>query len=729
MANITDDPFVMSTYPVVIRTSYGENFVSLYLRNGNLKGLRNIMFAANSSPYTLQSGITGATANYSQAISAFTDNGLPHDTNGTGLVLENANIGIRHLGFNGVGTAISAYGSKITKYTEGTTGSVRYAKLNSLDNAPVLCTANCTNGIVAKNCNIDLTDSSGTSRDHLTNYSDSSVHVSALSKPISLFGSQFKATSVVANTHSHVPSFKMDVVVPVIAGFTSTTFVSHAGNTSFWSAYPLVKVFVNVAGSGRQEIGVVNFITQSTAAITDIAGTTVGASYLGSTPVGYGRYTLHGLKTAPDGINFVTTGDVRSGITAVFGASQFGGTLEVEFYNDNAGSSVSSYYAVGKQSVLIGGSTGSTGGILGASGTVFANYVQSFSSYGTNGTYLGNYFDNRKTALQAFDESSVTIEKALLIDNGGSVPIEIAKNSSLIVGDGIVSANKKLGIQDIGKTDGSFGAINYNTGCICITGYAYTGLHCWDNSSAVIGSLFTKHPTAVNCFEDADQSSGGKIMKVEQSSRVVLGNFYSLLSVGNSSAISRNSSQTATTNGSGYWKSRSGIGYGFAPFDPARLNGAISVERDSSLILELATGGKVFHYDGGSPNWTGSETSPRNASLFTAKSSSRILIGDVKQSGIPYLNTGTDTKFTVDGRSASDARISTRSGANSKLIYGTSGVRVWAGLSATNVSVHDVNIGNYTTSLTNSNGEKDISPPLGVTYCSSFSGFSRVLGI
>lgn len=732
--HITNDPLLLSTYPVVIRAGYGNNSGSLLLKNGNLKGLRNIMFAADASPYTLQSGITGATANHSQAISAFTDNGLAHNTNGVALCLENATIGIRHLGFNGMGTAISAYGSKITKYTEETVdtsgvtgGVVRYANLNTLDNAPVICTANCTNGIVAKNSTIDFTDGSGINREYLTDHREGTVYVSAVSKPISLFGSEFKATSVVANSHSHVPSFKMDVVVPLFSGITSSTFLTHVGSTGFWSAYPLAKAYMNVAGVGRQEIGAVNFVTESTETISQITGTTAGASYLGSTPVGYRRYTLHGLKTAPDGLNYITDHDVRNGITTPFGVAQYGGTLEVEFYSDNGGVNVASYYALGRQSVLVRGLTGSTFGVLGVTGSTFANYLQSFSSYGADGTYLGNYFNNRKTTVQAFDGSRVHIEKALVVDNGGVVPVEIAKNSSLIVGDGIVSANKKLGIQGDGKTDGTFGSINYNSGAVCITGYAYSGIHCWDDSSAVIGTLFTKHPTTINSFEPGDLSSTGKVMKVEQSSRAVLGNLYSLLTVGNSSVLGSLSAQTYTSSGTGYWKSRTGIGYGFVPLDPSRLNGFISAERNSSILIELATGGKVFHFDGGSPNWSGEGTSFRNASLLSAKYSSTILVGDVQQSSSPYTDTNLSTKFTVDQRSSQTARIATRSSGTS--VYGTNTTRVWAGATGASLSVHDVNIGSYSNTLTNNNGQRDIVPAAGITYCSSFNGFSRILGI
>lgn len=744
--HVSPDPFVLSTYPVVIRANYGANTGTVYLKNGSLKGLRNIMFAASDAPYTLLSGVTGATLNYSQSISAFTDNGLPHDANGTALYLENATIGIRHLGFNGVGTAISSINSKLTKYTEttldnesvfqigdSTVGGIRrYATPGNLDNAPVLCTSNCANGIVAKNSAIDFTDGSGTNREYLTDYRDSSVYVSAVSKPISLFGSEFKATSVVANSHSMVPSFKMDIVAPVFRGGTSNTFLSLAGTTAFWSSYPSAKAFVNVAGTGRQELGVINFVEESGLTATGIAGSTIGASYqtliCTNPPIDYKRYTVHGIKTAPQGLLYMTAGDVKNGITTPFGVAQYGGTLEIEFYSNNAGTITSCYYGLGRYSVIMRGLTGNTFGILGTTTSAMHNYLQSYSSYGVDETYLGNYFDNRKTALQAFDGSEVLIEKALVVDNGGAVAVEIAKNSSMIVGDSIVSANKSLGIQDRGETDGSFGSFNYNSGAVCITGYANAGIYCWDNSEVIVGSLFIKHPTAINCLQENDQSPAGRILKVEQSSQAILANLYALLTVANSSVLARESSQSATTNGTGYWKSRTGIGYGFVPLERSRSNGFILVDKNSSAILELATGGRVFHFDGSSPNWTG-VTNPRNVSLMTARNSSTILVGEVQQSLNQYSNANLSTKFTVDQRADSSARIATRSGGSSSTVYNTSTTRAWAGATATNLSSHDVNIGNYADVVTNSNGQKDIVPAAGITYCTAHNGFSRILGI
>lgn len=754
---ITPDPFVLTTYPVVLRAAYNSNAGTLYLKNGNIKAIRNLFFAANSTPFTLNSGATGATLNYSQAISAFSDHGLPHDTNGTAISLENATIGIRHLGFLGVGTAVSAVGSKIVKHVDHTIdadgfsstslttiGSRRYAVLNSLDNTPVLCTTNCQQGIVAKNSTIDLTDGSGLNREYMTDYRDGSVYISATSKPIALFGSDFSATSVATSVNSMVPNFKTDIVVPIFPGTTAAgntaAFIAYAGSTGFWSAYPMAKAYLRVAGGSRQEIGFVNYVEESTSPVSGIAGSTVGVSYVNSVqPTEYRRYTVYGLKTAPSGLSFMSIGDIKNGITSTFASPPYGGTFEIEFYSGLTASTVSSYYAVGNKSVLVKSAIGTTYGILGMTLTAGAtnlasNYVQSFSSYGADKTYLGNFFDNRKTGVQVFDGSKLMIEKALLIENGGAVPLEIAKNSSCIVGDGIISANKSLNVQTSGQTDGTLGSFNYNTGFLSITGFAHAGVHCWDNSSVIVGTMLVKHPTSVNCFAENDVSSfNGKILKIEQSSRGILGSLYALLSIGNSSVIAANSTQTPTTVGSGTWKSRNGIGYGFASFDPLRLNGFVAVERNSSLLLELASGSKIFHFDGGSPNWRGGSTAaPRNTSLITAKWDSSVLVGNVQEAFTPYADAGLATRFTVDVRSAANAKISTRSSGNALSVYNTAGItRPWSGTTAGgftgNIISYDVNIGNYANTLTNSTGQRDLSPPDGVTYCTSFSGFSKII--
>jgi len=749
--HITPDPFVLSTYPVVLRCSFNRNRGSLYLKNGTLKALRNLFFAADSTPFTLNSGATGATLNYSQSISAFSDNGLPHDNNGVALSLENATIGIRHLGFLGAGTAISAQGSRIVKYSESTTNQtlttesdvlVRRASPNSLDNAPILSTAHCQNGIVAKNSTIDFTDGSGTDRKYLADYRDSSVHISAASKPISLFGSELKATSIVANTNSMVSGFKMEVVVPVFAGMSSSggvnpAFIAYAGNTAFWSAYPMAKAYMRIPGGTRREIGFINQVTESPS--QEIAsGTTVGAFYIsGVQPTQYRRYVMHGLKTAPDGLSYITTDDVRGSISPM-GVSLPAATLEVEFFSGISSAQSTSFYALGRSSVLVRGLSGTTYGITGITNGQL--YFVGMSSFGADGTYLGNFFQNRKTTLQAFDGSDVVIEKALIIDNGGAVPVEIAKNSSVVVGDGIVSANKTInlnGSQDSGQTDGTLGSINYNTGFICITGYAQSGIHCWDNSSLVLGTLFIKHPTPVGCFAtNSTDSSNGKIMRIEQSSRGVVGSLYSLSGLAVRNVLADSSSQI----GPGHWQTfrsvSSGTGFGFVPFDSNRLNGLIIVEKNSSLILELGVGRRVFHFDGGSPNWSAAGTSSRNASLLTAKTNSSILVGDAFQAFSAYTEpTGTtfanNTRFMVDLRTGSNQKIATRNSTSAQTsVYNTAGVtRPWNGDASANTKNYIVNIGNYGYMLTNGIGEKDLVPASGVTYCTSFSGFSRIIGI
>jgi len=756
---ITPDPFVLTTYPVVLRAAYNTNSGSLYLKNGSIRAIRNLFFAANSTPFTLNSGVTGATLNYSQSISAFSDNGLPHDTNGSAICLENANIGIRHLGFLGVGTAISAHGSKIVKYVDATvdtngsgstslttTGTQRYAVLNTLDNTPVLCTTHCQQSIVAKNSTIDFTDGSGLNREYMTDFRDGSVYLAATSKPIAMFGSELKATSIATSVNSMVSNFKMDVVVPVFPGTTGSggtaAFIANAGSTAFWSAYPMAKAYMNVAGVGRREIGFINYAQLSGFTVSGIVGSTLGVTYVNSVqPTGYQRYTIYGLKTAPFGLSFMSLADIKSGITSTFASPPYGGTFEMEFYSGPTSSTVSSFYAVGNRSVIVKGANGVTFGILGitlniGSTNLASNYIQSFSSYGTDGTYLGNFFDNRKTSIQVFDGSKVTIEKALIIENGGAVPLEVAKNSSCIIGDGIVSANKSLNIQTSGQTDGTLGSFNYNTGFLSITGFGYAGVHCWDNSNMIVGTMLIKHPTAVNCFTENDLSSfNGKILKIEQGSKGIFGSLYALLTIGNSSVLAANSSQTTTTTGTGMWKSRTGIGYGFISLDSSRLNGFITVERNSSLLLELASGSKIFHFDGGSPNWIGGSTaSPRNASLMTAKWDSSILVGNVQEAFSPYADAGLATRVTVDRRSAANAKISTRSAGSALSVYNTAGItRPWAGNTGGgftgNIVSHDVNIGNYANTLTNSTGQRDLVPPDGITYCTSFNGFSKIIAI
>lgn len=749
VSHITPDPFLLTTYPVVIRGQYGSGRSNLFLKRGNLRALRNLFFVSSEPLYT-----AGSTASASAAITAISHQNRWIQTNGTAINLENANIAIRHIGVMGAGTALSAIDSQVFKYSDSTSdddsvqdftgntgGSVRFASMGTLDNTPVICVSHCQNGIVSKGSVINFADGSGTNSEYRKDHRDCSVQISARSKGIALFSSNFRATTVNVNLSALVPNFKFDAYVPVFSGFTTNSFIRSESNTNYWYNYPVAVAYTTLADGVSYEIGHINWVEKSfNQTVSGLGGLTTGVTYLNnSAPHYWEKYTFYGLKTSNASLPFVSLADIRNGITAQSGVPLRGGTFTVQFYGAADKSVVSSSMSIGRNSVYVTNDMGTSFGVNGisvsTSGNLAAAVVQSFSSYGATDTYMGNVFEDRTSALQVYDGSRVLLEKALVVNNGGVVPVEVAKSSSLVVGDSLVSANPYVSTQSSGQTETLFGNFNYNTGALCITGYANSAIYGWDNSSLIIGSVFTKHPTPVNCFVEHDLSSGhAKVIKLDQCCNGVVGSLYSLLTPGNSSVVAQNSTDTFVTVGTGLWKSRTGIGYGFMPFDTFRLNGYVLVERNSSLILELEAGNKVFHFDGGSPVWSGNSTTPRNASLISAKYSSSVLLGNCQDSSVSFTQSNLKSKFTVDVRASENQKIASRSTGSNTSIYNTSGVsRAWAGESngSSTFIPNDINIGNYSFMLSQTSGvaQRDLPPAAGITYCTSFSGFSKVISI
>lgn len=749
--HISPDPFVLTTFPVRIRAQWSSNTSSLYLKGGTLRALRNLCLVSADPPYT-----AGTTASPSAAITAISRQNRWVQANGTAVALENATVGIRHIGVMGAGTAISAVNSRVLKYSDdtidttntmSTTETARGGIVGSLDNAPILVTAHCQNGIVAKGSTVDFTDGSGTSSEYRKDYRDSSVHIGARSKGIALFGSTFRATTVNIDLSALVPNFKFDALVPVFPGFTAEgntgAFIRSASSSQFLYDYPLGRATLTLSSGVTHEIGHLNWMERSgDQGVTGVNGLTVGVSYGDSiAPAYWEKYTFYGLKTSAMSLPLVSADDVRHGIATQSGVPLRGGTLDVEFFGTADGSVVRSSLRIGRNAITASNDGGSTFGVLGITGsTLGAHVLQSFSSYGTPDTYMGNIHDDRTSAFQAYDGSSAVVEKGMNIHNGGVVAVEIAKSSALVVGDSLVNGNPFVTMEGSGETETLFGNFNYTTGAVCITGYASAGVYCWDDSRFMIGTLFTKHPTPLNCFMDGDgNTSHAKPVRLDQLCRGIVGGMFCVLTPGLGAVLPVSASQTAATVGIGLWKSLTGVGYGVIPFDPSRLNGFVSVERHSSLVLELEAGKKIFHFDGGNPNWTGLGN-PRNTSLVSAKHASYVLFANCQDSSAePHEHANeanVKTKFSTDERAEADQRIATRSSGANATLYNTNGsIRPWYGdmdmMMSSNVMIHDVNIGNYGFMVAQSGGigQKDILPPAGVTYCTSFNGFSKIIGI
>lgn len=712
VAHNSTDPFLISYYPVVVRAAYGSNTGTLFLRNGSLKAIRNIFFAANQAPYTLHSGATGATANYSQAFSALSDQRHSWTENGVAIALENANVNIRHLGFYGIGVGIAAYNSKIgIHYDNGINGSeVLYGSPGSLDNSPVMCAVQCKHGIMAKNSTIDFTDASGLSKRYSTNHQDSSCYLSTTGRAVELFGSQFKATHLHTNGCGDLPKFFCQIVVPVYAGMTEAGatqgFPAYQNSSTFWSAYPAAKMFLKPAVGDEQEIGYVNYIVDSAdlSGYTATNGSTASSTPIvaGLHPVDYRVYDVYGIKTAPGGLSYMTVGDIRLGITA--GVS--GGTFAIRFYGDAAATSVLSEYGVGISSVYVKGSNGVTMGYTGVPSAHL--YVKGLVSSGTNNEYA--YCGHGNNALSALDASTVHISKALIIQNGGYLPIEVRSGSNFIVGDEQVDADRGVVGTDGGDTR------NDLIGSVCITGFNKHAVLSADNSFVRIGSLFVKHPLHTNSSENAP-TTVNNAARAENNSCIALGNVYAVMHTALPSVLGLDGA-----NGSGLWNTISGTRYGHKDYPLPRNEGVLGAFRNSSISLS-DIGEHVFHFDGGTPQFS---IANRNMALVSAGKGGSVYIPDPNQiSGIANMNSNVGFRFTTDGRSSTnDRKIMTRAaaaGTNSgPYVYdrpSSDDQRSWRGKVPSTTPRMGVEGGNIGVAASATDNSQRINAPVtGVTY-------------
>lgn len=737
-SHITDDPIMLSTYPVVIRADYMNNTDSLYLKNGNLKALRNILFMGNTQPFVPSTGSTaGATANFSMSISTYSkqsdvyestrDFRIRYEFNGTSVYLENANVGIRHLGFSGVGTAISCYGSRITKYSVDTittsSGSSdqtnRHAVFGDLDNSPILCASKCQYGIVAKNSEILLSDASGLLNEYRVDRRECGVHISARQKGVVLFDSNMDVTSMWVEMSSLVPNFKMDVIIPQFPGTTvdgaSAAFIRHASSNSFWNAYPRAEIFMHPAGGSEQKFGYINYVTFSSnqtpvyGTPANVSGVTTSATAFASfspavLPTAYGTYQIHGILTTTGGGGLLNmrSEDIWNGICG--GA---GGTLTMRFYSNNNAAGISSEFSLGKSGLRIRGANGQTFGLntlaVGSDSRQLsgAALVTDYKTHGTPDTYGGEYPNNTATGVHLDDGSKLTVEKILTVNNGGCPAVYVTNQSTLCVGQGQISQSAVLSLPTYSMNSGP---TNF-AGALCITGYAARALEV-DSSEARIGALFVKHPGALNPDPIYQFESGGasvpplgRALHATHNSRVFLNEMFVLGLPGH-----RNVYGNFGTVGTGLFSSRTAkYGYNAPRLQGTNIvqytrieNSIVYADNASSVLLGvngLANSNfYTFAFDGGTADFTsGAITNTaayRNCSIFAADSQSHILVSNVGQRGVGNPLGSAATNILLSGREIADSRVGNnqtiatrgRNNVANITVYNTTGVtRAWLG--------------------------------------------------
>lgn len=679
----TVDPYILSTYPVVIRSPHDSNVGTLVLKNGNLRAIRNIFFTTSDSPYVPTTG-SGVTLNYSQALTALTDQDTPLTVDGVGLYLENANVGIRHLGFRGVGTAVFATNSNISVYTdddptEFTGAVVKYGTPNTLNNSPIICTTQCKIGIVARNSNIQFAVDGGGTQQFYADYRMSGAYISATRSCIRLENSRMRATSLHLDCVADICKFRLDVALPIFPGSTvangdTAGFNAFAGTATFFDRYPAAKVFAKTSAAGATdvEIGYINqarLISTSVVTGTDFpSGTTTSATLVGGTaPVAYHRYALYGVKTAPGGLSYMSTNDIRSMLFA-------GGTMSVAFYRDRALSGASAQYILGRSSVLVSGRNGFTQGFTNIASNS-DKYLQNNFSFGvlepyTYGSYSSGAFSIR-------DGSSVVVDKVLLVTNGGYNAVDVRKNSSLVVGDRTFN-----GFSNADSDDYNYPPIT--NGCISVTSFGGSAISVRENSRLSVGTVFAKHPLFADVSLSASNNPAGPtpIIRVQRNSSADIGSVYA---VTHPAGKIVNDASTVPL-----WSSFDGAKYGHHRTTNSPLECFVRVSSNSNLFLSDA--GSAFAFDGGTADF---KVSAPNYSVFTVEGASNLV-----STGSLADNTATGavkTKLLADTRATQN--IMTRSVGSYIYGFAAASSRQWTGTlaTATGYTGSSTNLGPATT--------------------------------
>lgn len=679
----TVDAYVLSTYPVVIRASTGVlngvNSASstLFLKNGTLKALRNIFFASNTEPYVGTAGTTGSVLNTTQGlVSAFsTLDGVL----GTSLYLENAVIGIRHLGFYGTGTAISAYNSTVTAYSDNTvnTGSSRITRVavqNTLDNSPVICTSQVHTAITAKNSVIDFTSGHALNIMYSDDFRQCTSYISAYKRGLDFTGTRFAATSVMIS-NVDAPRYYAVVTVPVFDGMTLTTgatahAMAYSGNPSgYWKTFPAAKMFMHPAGGSEVEIGYVTYAFNGGAStFTSINGSTSGASLLApntTNAVSYNTLGLYCVKTAPHGMSYMSGSDITRGIT-----QGSGGTFTIRFYKDTAATGVSASIIIGASSVLVSGQNGVTIGYVGMPNPTLstgnaAGYFNALYSWGWSSLTWG---EQSSGAMRIRDGSSVQIEKSLIINNGGLSPVDVRRNSSLLVGD----------IRAVGEGYPTYNqASTYDAlpgypiaGNLSITGFSGKAVLVSDNSTVTVGTLFAKHPLV------GDPNSGlniGKsptpVLLVEKSSSASFNRVYAVTHTAGKLL------EDPTGVGLGLWTSLDGTKWG-SHYQAASTPESMMLAQSGSSIF-LSNVGSMFAFDGGTAEM---KTGAQQYAVFGSYASAIVTEGSLV-SADPGNLAPIGTRTIMDARASGSRKIMTRSPftTGAQYLYGATATRTWLG--------------------------------------------------
>ncbi len=725
----TDAPFTLSTYPVSIRGRFTEGSLDkLVLRKGKLRALRNIMFTSNTLPHvsnnassttsTSPLGLSfsdaadgGATSGYlgalSSLVTAYSGEGGYGVDRASPLMLENAEVGIRHLGFANVGVGVVAHNSTIRAYNSVTIHTnlnepndqvtrANYTVMGSLDNAPVICTSNCDTGMHLVSCDVDLDDPTGGVCTNHYSGRDHTVRLHGKRTALYARNTVFKAGTVVLDNTSLPLNF-----FAFIAPDSYTGLASHVGETrANWITgsdiieYKYATLSYQLPGDTRRVIGVLTdtqnvlragYYSNYGAQFFGVSGSTVGATPVGGiAATNFGYFAAHVLPVVDSGggFSFADSVSLNDGVgshnpitgNAFTRLLNLGGTLSCQWYYDLAGTSLGSEWITDKGCVFVKGANGVTFGYTGLTmpaglagqGVIPSWYVAYYGSMGeTNRGWA--YSRNRMVGKNALclDSSKMVVYRGMWVENGGYDAILVENDSSLVIG------NHYQNNDYPGYDHAEFSHMHHNglliqtntpDGYLCITGYDHSAVRIRKGSKFTANHLFVKHgsysPNGV--YYGGAGSRAPRFLFAEQGSTVVLGTLVGVAYPShNGTTILPVSSYGNMTPNSGLWTTFNGtLTDSLAQASKGQLIsattelGMVRATSGSTIVFKQGHGDGgvdrrvVFHMDGGTADFKDA----RNLSLFSVAGGGHIVL--------PTLN---NMLYNIDQRPSADRRIHTRS--------------------------------------------------------------------
>jgi len=510
--HVTDDPHILSNYPVVIKV-YSDNAsstnckpVPFVLDGCSVRSIRNLMLVngdiEGKSYSQINTGATLAPANGLQGLRTIGGDGNRTYARQCMTLRGGARASIRHLGMLGWGNGIENSSSVVvtdssvllsdpcvdasdymtTNYGSGVLNAGVIAELGRLLNTPVLMISHgggvsVSSGSTLRLCHFDSSAQNQLPKNNHDTDQSSWIQT-CWSGGLNVSGVGAKATlgsTTVINATSIPGTYRLNMSLPVLPGMSA-----FGGSTGMFMS---PNVFGNANGKGVTYNSIVGYKTTSTGRTpfcrinkissggTFATGTRTATTWTGGLSPSYNEIiSLTGLKVHSPGMDVSEA--LRSFIDTVSGA-----TVEFFAYHDGAdGVTVSDQYlGVGKGGIQIRVPGGVT--YIGITNTANFGFTYAFGGMTSEA--------GREDPISLYD-----------FNNNGYSTVLVREEAELEV-DGNLSVSGKTYIPIHVFQSAQF---NQSQGSLAIRDYTHSGVLCEWGSRFVywnqVGMMTTKHPVA-----------------------------------------------------------------------------------------------------------------------------------------------------------------------------------------------------------------------------------------